>query len=286
MSSYCIDDYVNLPAPDTIWVWDGILPASGSMLLYADPKVGKSKLALSLSEAIADESIDSYLGQSIKQHGKVLYIQLDTPRNLWKNNYIRYIKSAQARKNIYIIDKELPDIPIPFDLRTKECQKWVRDEVDRVEPAVVWIDTIRRMHRGDENDPTIMAVLFDIFQEVTAPAAMGLIAHKKKQQAGEVGDGTARGSTALTGAVDALVNMTKKALKIQARSDVAEEIGIWQQEDGTWAINDRESEIIDFISAAQAKTGKPGELDKLIAEEFKVTPRTARRWRVDFGETK
>lgn len=278
MSSYSIDEYELLPSLDTDWVWDGILPASGSMLLYADPKVGKSKLALSLSEAIADESVDSYLGQAIKKHGRVLYVQLDTPRNLWKSNYLKYIKSKQARENIYIMDKELPDIPIPFDLRVKQAQDWIRREVDRLQPVTVWFDTIRRMHRGDENDPTVMSIMFDLFQDCTKPASMGLVAHKKKQQQGEVGDGTARGSTALTGAVDALVNMTKKGLKIQARSDVDEEINLYQDDNGIWSLNSRDDEIVSFMAELDPKMPK-GEFNEKIMGKFNVSLATAKRWR-------
>ena len=280
MPAYSINEYMDLPAPDTVWGWEGILPSSGSMLLFAEPKLGKSKLALSLAEAIADGSIAHYLGLPIKCHGKVLYIQLDTPRNVWKDKYIRCIKSKAAWENIYMLDREMPDMPLSFDIRTPAGFKWIRDEVDKIEPAVVIMDVVRKMHGADENDATEMNQAYNTFVDATKPAAMIMIAHKKKMQHGELGDGSVRGSTALTGSVDALVGMTKKALKIQARSDAPDEIAIYQQDDGTWTTNDREAEIIDFIAQMQARTTKHREVDEAVAKEFKVSDRTARKWRL------
>lgn len=279
MPAYPITEYMDLPAPDTVWVWEGILPASGSMLLFAEPKLGKSKLALSLSEAIADPNIGHYLGLPIQQHGKVLYIQLDTPRNVWREKYIKCIKSKMACENIYMLDREMPDMPLGFDIRTSAGFKWIRAEVDRINPVAVVMDVVRKMHGADENDATEMNQAYNTFVDATKPAAMLMIAHKKKMQHGEVGDGSVRGSTALTGSVDALVGMTKKSLKIQARSDAPDEIAIYQLDDGTWTTNDREAEIWDFIANVQARTSKATEIDSVVAEEFKVSIRTARRWR-------
>jgi hypothetical protein len=73
--------------------------------------------------------------------------------------------------------------------------------------------------------------------------------------------------------------MTKKALKIQARSDAPDEIAIYQQDDGTWTTNDREAEVWDYIANAQARTSKVAEVDSDVATQFKVSVRTARRWR-------
>ncbi len=281
MPAYSVTEYKNLPSPDTIWVWEGIIPTSGSCLLFGNPKLGKSFLSLGLCEAIADPTVDGYLGLPIQQHGPTLYIQLDTPRNLWKTGYLSTLKSSRAEDNIFIIDKELPDRPNPFDIRTRDAQLWIRGEVDRIKPVLTVVDTMRRMHRGDENDPTEASLVYDTIINCTQPSATLLLTHKKKQQHGDESLGTARGSTAFTGAVDAIVNMTKTALHIEARSDVDEEINIFQQDNGTWSINSRDEEIAEFISRLP-QTGPKTELNQQIMDEFKVSLATAKRWRKNY----
>lgn len=283
MPAYSIRDYVNLPKPDTTWIWRGIIPHSGAALVFGHAKTGKSKLILGLAEAVANPTIPNFLGLPINEHGKVLYIQLDTPRSLWIEGYLSCVKSEAAIDNIFIIDRELPDRPNPFDIRDSICQEWIRREVDVVQPIMVIVDTVRRMHRGDENDPTVMSLVYDTFINITQPAALVLLTHKKKQQDGDVGFGTARGSTVLMGAVDALVNMTKTALYIEARSDVEEEIPIHQLDDGTFMLNSKEESIGTFLSSLGDGMSK-SEVNNALMEKFNISERTAKRWRKNYTE--
>jgi len=147
MPAYPIVEYVNLPQPVDTWLWDGIVPAGGAALLFAKQKIGKSFLALSLAEAVADPEVEQFMGQKVGVHGNVLYIQLDTPRGLWVKNYIKNVHSGRSRENIYIVDREMDDIPMPFDIRTRGCQNWLQEQVDMVKPVLTIADTFRRMHR-------------------------------------------------------------------------------------------------------------------------------------------
>ena len=280
MSAVNIDDYLTLPKPDTVWIWHGIIPSGGSTLIYGDPKVGKSKLILSLCEAVADSDINNYLGLDVDSHGRVLYVQLDTPRSLWVSGYISAVYSKPARSNIYMLDKEMPEVPKLFDIRIPDCRDWLRREVDSVSPILTVVDTVRRMHKGNENESDTMSNVLDAFYTACFPSALLLISHKKKHQAGEVGDGVARGSSALMGAVDALVNMRKDKLLIEARSDVAEEIPIIQQSDGTFKLNTREREVEDFVLNLSPNMGNRAK-DEEIAKAFSVSQRTARTWRLN-----
>lgn len=282
MSYYSIEEYLKLPRPDNVWIWEGIIPVSGAALLYAKQKTGKSFLALQLCEAVADPNINNFLGQAIQHHGDVFYIQLDTPRGLWVTNYIKNVKSPDAKRNIYVTDKEVENIPVPFDIRTKDAQQWVRAAASKINPALVVIDTLRRMHRCNENDNTEMAIIYDTFVDLTKPAAMLILGHEKKVQAEGV-DPSARGATSVTGAVDCIIHMTKKRLKFEARSDIEEELRIFQMDDGTFTTNNREAEIADYIAQVEARTSKVAEVDEQVSKEFDVSLRTARRWRTIKG---
>lgn len=278
MPALSINDYNLLDCEDAVWVWKGIIPVGGSMLFYGSPKVGKSILALGLCEAIADPGISNYLDLPVQQHGRILFVQLDTPRSLWRTGYLSMVKSPAARENIFIIDREMADLPKQFDIRIPECHQWLRSEVDKVQPIVVVVDTIRRMHRGNENESDTVANVLDAFIWATKPAALMFIAHKKKPQQGDTGSGTARGSSAMSGAVDALVNMSKDTLYIEARSDVAEEIAIMQLDNGQFVLDSGQDEKIDFINSLDPAMNK-GKVTAAIMEHFKVTAQTARRYK-------
>lgn len=277
MPAYSMEEYLKLPQPNETWLWDGIIPSSGAALLYAKQKVGKSFISSKLAEAVADPDISHYLGQAIGVHGPVLYVQLDTPRGLWINNYLKNIKSPAAYKNLYMMDREMDDIPMPFDIRTKGAQQWIREQVREIQPVLTIADTFRRLHRCNENDNTEMAIIYDILVNITQPGALLLLTHEKKQQQ-EGQEASARGATSVAGAVDCLIHMTKNRLRFEARSDIDEEMRIFQQDDGTFTLHDGAEEVDTLIEELKGKGMKPSQIVKALASEFKVTERTARRW--------
>lgn len=276
MPALSITDYEKLESDDDVWIWKGLIPVGGSMSFFGSPKVGKSLLSLGLCEAIADPSISHFLDIPIQSHGRVLIIQLDTPRNLWKSGYLSLITSKVARDEIFIVDREMKDLPKSFDIRYPHCQQWLRLEVDSVSPILVVVDTIRRMHKGNEDKSDVMEEIHSAFIEATLPAALMYIAHKKKAQVGEFGPGSIRGSTGFAGAVDALINMSKSALFIEARSDAPEEIPIVQLDSGAWTLDTTQDEKAEFIQNLP-KTIPKMEKYKAISNQFGVSIRTAQR---------
>src|SRR3990167_6684502 len=76
-------DYLALPRNAENWLLRPLLPVGGSMILYGDPKVGKSYAALQLAVALTGDGPDEWLGFPTGQAGPVVYVHLDTPRSLW-----------------------------------------------------------------------------------------------------------------------------------------------------------------------------------------------------------
>lgn len=278
MPALSIVDYEKLEADNSIWIWKGIIPISGAVSLFGNPKLGKSLFSVGLCEAIADPTISSFMGLPIQQHGKVLIVQLDTPRGVWRTGYLSLIKSNVARNEIYIIDREMQDLPKGFDIRLPHCREWLRSEVDKICPILVVIDTIRRMHKGNENESDTMEAVHDAFIWATRPAALLYIGHKRKPQQGDSGPGSMRGSTGFTGAVDALLNMTKNMLYVEARSDAPEEIPIVQLDSGLWAPDSGQDEKLDYIRSLGPDMTE-AQRTKAIMDQFGVTDRTARRYK-------
>lgn len=277
--SFSLKEYLELPKPEQVWIWHNLIPISGSALLYADPKQGKSKLALSLCEAIADPGKAGYLGLPVDTHGKVLYIQLDTPRYLWVDNYISCIEPGPSHDSLFMLDREMDTVPYPFDIRLQKTMDFVRKEVDLVEPLMVVVDVIRKTHHGDENDSSVAENVLNCWWNCTKPAAVLYLQHKRKPQTGDLPDGLVgpRGSTGFTGAVDMLLDLTKHRLRPLGRSPLDEDIPIYMTDNGTFALNSKAEEIAKFTETV-AHLGATDQ-DKAIASRFNVSERTARRYR-------
>lgn len=280
MLSFNRSEYLKLPVPNTKWVWKGLIPVSGSALIHSNPKVGKSFLTLGLAAAIADPKVDTYLGQAVQTHGRVLYVQLDTPRSIWTDTYVK--KTSPAADDIFFIDRETESIPLPFDIRLAKCREWLKRAVVEVDPVLTVLDTVRRFHQANENDSTEMSIVLEAFLWSTVPSALLMLAHQRKVGAmGDVGDSVTivRGSSAITGAVDALIHLSKTKMTIQARSDVDEEIHVYQQDNGFFTLQSKGEEVADLIAELHEHGLKTSEIDAKLMEEYGISQRTARNWR-------
>jgi RecA-family ATPase len=110
------ENYLALPRDPQPWLIDKLVPSGGLMNLYGKPKLGKSYGALGIAHAIANESVDSFLGHQVVKHGKVVYLQVDTPRSEWAQRQERMVKGGYSIKNIGWLDANL--VPYPVNVTT------------------------------------------------------------------------------------------------------------------------------------------------------------------------
>lgn len=218
---HCTDDYLALPHAPESWIIQDLLPVGGSMNVYGKPKAGKSFLCLQMAEAIADPSKPEFLGYPILTHGPVIYLQADTPRGLWRLRIIDFFTSkGRPLKNVYFADKEI--IPYPFDIADKAGtnRKWLADAVKEVNPVAVFIDTLREVHMGDENDSGHMQIVVNALAEACRPAAIVLISHSRKTTPDGAHDlmNEGRGSSYTSGRMDSIMKVTNSKLYFQGRS--------------------------------------------------------------------
>src|SRR3990167_8030799 len=95
MSLITLDTYLNLPRDHNLWVLKPLIPISGKGLLYSPAKVGKSSLAIQLAQAVSGDAQD-FLGFPVVTHGRVLYIQIDTPRATWADRFVTPRKKGKG----------------------------------------------------------------------------------------------------------------------------------------------------------------------------------------------
>lgn len=236
--------YLALPRPENIWVVQDFIPLGGAANLYGEAKAGKSFLALQLGIAVASGQPD-WMGFPIHNHGPVLFLQMDTARNLWMEQYIESAQSdGQDISNIYFTDRDDPEIPYPFDMR-RAGGEWVKREVERIKPILVIVDVWREIFEGDENSSEVCSQVWAALQNTCKGASLLILAHEVK--GGVTSEGKvietplrkgARGSTFVAGKVDGIAKLQLSG-KLHYVSRTAQEakIQLKRKESGFWELD-------------------------------------------------
>lgn len=230
-----IPDYLALPRPDEVFVVEDLLPTSGALLIYGDPKVGKSFVALQLSQAISTGT--PWLGFSTTR-GRVLYVQLDTPRGLWIHRIEALMESGERLgEDIHIADRESLQT-WPFNILNPDHAALLQAEVARVQPDVVIIDTLKESHQLPENDNTDSQRVLSELVRATQPAALVLIHHGKKSQWDAPPDviSGARGASYLTGRMDAICHFSETMMRFVGRAAEGGSLKLQRKDNGYWEL--------------------------------------------------
>lgn len=269
-------DYLALPRAPETWLIQSLLPASGSMLLYGDPKVGKSYAALQLACCLA--SGDQWLGFSIPSKRRVVYVQLDTPRSLWAERIDKLRHDGLPTDLVYFADRDTLQT-FPFDVLNPEHFKLLSSSLMALEPDVVVVDTIREAHSADENDSTEMQSAIAHLEAAIHPAAMVLIAHARKPSAERGYDlmNDNRGSNYLVGRMDAIVRMSRSSLRASSRVLEEASLKLERLDNGTWKLADD-----GFDALARQLGDQPGltirEAARELASRTGRTEEACRSW--------
>lgn len=219
-------EYAKLPSDPEVWLIKPLVPVGGWVNVYGKPKKArKSYWALGAAWAVSTGQ-DRWLGFDVKKHGPVLYLQADTPRNLWKQRVADIESGGYDLSNVWCADPLR--MPFPFNIGYHEeilgdMIAEVREEAGE-DPVLIVLDTARKLHTGDENSSQDTTVFMNAFEGATgAEMAKLLVSHDKKgggmdAKKGDEDDPSdgvdlmegARGSTGVAGAVDTVVKMTPK----------------------------------------------------------------------------
>lgn len=253
--------YLALPRPENVWVVQDFIPLGGAANLYGEPKAGKSFIALQLGIAVSSGQPD-WLGFPIPNHGPVLFLQMDTARNLWMEQYVEgALKDSQDLSNIFFTDRDDEEVPSPFDIR-REGGIWLKREVDRIQPILVIIDVLREIYDGDENSSEVGAQVWSALQRATKGRSILILTHEKKGSGNpEHGDVPlrkgARGTTFLAGKVDAIARLKLNGqFEYVSRSAPEAKIQLKRKENGFWELdtNSIQSKALQVLANAGTKS--------------------------------
>lgn len=232
-----VDDYLRLPREPEVFLLKPLIPAGGSCLLYGAPKLGKSYLGIQVATALSGMAKD-WLGFPVMLSGRVLYLQLDTPRSTWAHRFSEMIKKGGLayNDNLLLADRETIE-HYPFDILQPAHMQYLFQLVRKHEPIAVVIDTIREAHSGDEDNSTSMRNVIANLVYATHPAALILVSHARKLQP-DIDKNLMddhRGSSYVTGRMDAILRLTRTRLYYTGRSIEEGDIRLERLDSGLWA---------------------------------------------------
>ena len=186
-------ELMNQPKRKVRWTVEGLLPAGGTSLLTAKPKVGKSTLTRCLALAVARG--DKFLGRKTLQ-GTVLYL---APQEI-ESEVTAHFKSLGATG----------DEPIPacFVITSEFGIPRLQELIEKYKPALVVLDQL--LHFLRIRDESKYAEVTKALQPIEAlarkfdPVHIHMTYHAGKSPKADAGDDPL-GSTAFFGAVDTLL---------------------------------------------------------------------------------
>lgn len=238
-------EYLQLPRHSQTWIIEDLLPSGGALNIYGRPKAGKSLAALQMAACISNANTPDFLGFPIHQHGPVAYVQLDTPRSIWALD-IEHMQMDFPDLSIFdlhITDKELA--PRPFNVMEPLTVAKTADAVKQLQPLCVFIDTIRKTHDMDEDKSTQMKIVYEHLQQAVPQAAMVILSHNRKGQAGIEDDLMSgnRGSNYIAGEVDVVLSVQKKGRTkgmfiYEGRTLSEQRLELLRTEHGFWKVDD------------------------------------------------
>jgi hypothetical protein len=214
-----VDEYLKLPRDPATWLIKSLIPLSGAALLYGQEKSGKSAIAIQLAAALSGGA-SQWMGFAVGRTGPVLYLQLDTPRSTWAKRFeILRGNGLEYTSNLFLADRETVE-HFPFDILLPEHMNYLKLLCAMRQPIAVFVDTLRESHSGDENESTTARNVIANIVGAIGNAALIIVSHSRKPQPDTDKDLMAdhRGSSYITGRMDAILRMTSNRLYYGGRS--------------------------------------------------------------------
>jgi len=175
------NDFVLIPNLSIAEIIPDFLPVGGKVALNGAPKVGKSFLALQMAQAVADGS--TFLGKPVTVPGPVMYFQLDTPPGLWKKRLLDIQNHGfliDGQHGLYFSDPFDRHTPNRVDIFNTNHFNWMADQIAAVNPILIVLDVLAKMHTRNENLQQDMAEIFAAIDHLRAYRAVLIVGHTAK----------------------------------------------------------------------------------------------------------
>lgn len=285
------EQFLAEPQKQQKWLIRPLLPVGGIVNIFGKPKTGKSFASLGMGLAIANGD-PSWNGFSVETHGRVAYLQIDTPGYEMHERLTNVKLAGYDVSNLFLADITIA--PYPFNVFLPQHQAWLRQQLKELDPVLVFIDTLREAHDGDENDSKQMKQVINILVSIAHPVAIGLISHARKDFAkdalGAESDimDAARGSGYVSGRMDTVIRFTgrdkKGTMYYLGRSKGANGKMAFVQDEDTGLVfqNEREASleaaVLQVVKEHKQDWSMSRMADWVSKATGQISPRRAQDW--------
>lgn len=136
------------------WLIQPYIPREGVIFLYGKKGVGKSPLTWSLAHSVA--SGEPWLGLPVQNTGTVLYIEVDSPLSVVK---VRTDHMRFTPQTLFYFPTD-PLLCLP------EGYAQLKRETEQVSPALVIVNTLRKIHSYSDKDSDTPARIYSKFRRL------------------------------------------------------------------------------------------------------------------------
>jgi len=198
--------------PQTQWLVEGLWSDQAVGILGGEPKCYKSFLALDVAVSVASGT--ACLRQfPVRRTGKVLLFPAEDSLAIVRQRLEGIASMAQV---------DFPSLPVEvitapsLRLDTASDRQRLADTIQKLQPILLVLDPLIRLHRIDENDATQVAALLSYLRELQRrfQVAILLVHHARKDSNGSRPGQALRGSSELHGWGDSNLYMRRKGAQL------------------------------------------------------------------------
>lgn len=172
------NDLANHEFPIPPYLVDPIIPQGGTCLIHGKPNVGKSHFMLTLAACFCTGTplFDRW---GVRQ-GPVVIFQADMPGQIQKARVMHATTKVDLTDVHYVIEE---DGSIPFiDVTKLPIQRpSLMHEIRAIDPVAVFYDTVRKVHRLDENISETPVAVYQKMHEICPTATNFGLGHDRKE---------------------------------------------------------------------------------------------------------
>jgi hypothetical protein len=194
---------------DVVWLINKVLPIEGTLILGGKQGIGKSFLALDLC---LEMSIGGkWLNKFAVTQAPTLYIDEENGASLLKQRLKAMMKAkgmSHVPENLHLC------IEHNYKLDLEKSVARLKRKIEKVNPKLVVLDSLRRFHNKNENDSGEVSALFETIKKMARlyGCAFVVLDHERKSNPAIIGKNDAssddlRGSNDKGAAADAVISL-------------------------------------------------------------------------------
>jgi hypothetical protein len=231
-----------------------LVPANGTTTIFGPPGGGKTFAAIGLALATAHGEA-SWLGLPVRRHGAVLYLAAEGHGHL--SDRIQAWKEAHGVKPTQVLGVHF-ETGVPA-LDTEQAVSKLLPRIRRLRPVLIVVDTLARHFAGQsENDSACMGAFVrgcDRLRDAAGGAAVVILHHPAKG----MGSGE-RGSSALRGAMDSMIEVTKAETSLTLTCSKTKDAAAWAPIDAELRASGRSAVLVPTQFEPQTRLAGPSTL--------------------------